>query len=100
MIYHKKGRHVTLNKKVIYSVFIVSPVSAVSQNNSYAKEHILEWLFSSSLLTFYNSQDITHNKEWSSPKCQFAEIEKPQSRNIEISLLLIFGRLTQTSFVT
>ena len=49
MIYHKKGRHLTLNKKVIYSVFIVSPVSAVSQNNSYAKEHILEWLFSSSL---------------------------------------------------
>ena len=33
-------------------------------------------------------------------KCQFAEIGKPQSRNTEILLLLIFGRLAQTWFVT
>ena len=50
-------------ESVIYSIFIVSPVSAVSQNDIYAKEHILEWLFYPSLITFYNSQHITHNKE-------------------------------------
>ena len=50
-------------ERVIYSIFIISPVSAVSQNDIYAKEHILEWLFNPPLIAFYNSQHITHNKE-------------------------------------
>lgn len=97
----------SLQKSNFYSVLNISFGSIVSQNNPLKpllmpKRHIWEWpiLLTSAAKHFIIHRTTPTTENYQVSNVNIAKAEKPQSRNIEVFLPLIFGRLTQTSFVT